>query len=95
MGSGDILVFKGILSGGEQMLQGGGPPLEHEHDQTIISLLLNRFFSPTPEMKARDQAVPKHHRNKESVEWLQKYCMIHSDDCSQNWVQYGHFALFT
>ena len=77
-------IFKGILSGGEQTLKGGYPPLKGRHDQTITSLLLNRFFSPTPEMKARDQAVQKRHRNQESVEWLQIYCMIHSDIFDEN-----------
>ena len=48
------------------------------------SFLLSGFFSPTPEMKARDQAVQKRHRNQESVEWLQIYCMIHSDISDEN-----------
>ena len=48
------------------------------------SLLLNGFFSPTQEMKARDHAVQKRHRNQESVEWLQIYCMIHSDIFDEN-----------
>ena len=37
-----------------------GTPLNREHDMTVSSLLLNRFFSPTPEMKARDHAVQIH-----------------------------------
>ena len=48
------------------------------------SLLLSGFSSPTPEMKARDQEVRKRHRNQESVEWLQIYCMIHSDIFDEN-----------
>ena len=36
----------------------------------ITSLLITRFFFPTPEMKARDQAVQKRHRNQESAKWL-------------------------
>ena len=54
------------------------------HLWIITSLLITRFFFPTPEMKARDQAVQKRHRNQESVEWLQRYCMIRSDRSSQN-----------
>ena len=37
------------------------------HVWTITSLLITRFFFPTPEMKARDQAVRMRHWNKESV----------------------------
>ena len=36
----------------------------------VIVFLITRFFFPTPEMKARDQGVPKRHRNQESVKWL-------------------------
>ena len=52
---------------------------------TVTSLLITRFFFPTPEMKARGHAVQKRYRNKESVEWLQKYFTIHSDGCSKKW----------
>ena len=73
----------------------GGTPLQYENDLMISSHLLNRFFSPTPQTQARDQAVQKRRRNKESVEWLQRYCMIHSDSSSLNRVQNGHFAVFS
>jgi hypothetical protein len=33
----------------------------------ITSHLITRFFSLTPEMEARDQAVEKRHRNQESL----------------------------
>ena len=60
-------------------------------DLMISSLLLNRFFFPTPEMKARDQAVPKRHRNQESVKWLSKYCMIQLLNFGSNIVILQHF----
>ena len=74
---------QGPKKGGGGNLRGGGVNLEigliYE-----TSLLLNGFFSPTPEMKARDQAVQKRYRNQESVEWLQIYCTTHSDSFDEN-----------
>ena len=57
--------------------------------------LITRFFFPTPEMKARDQAVSTHHRNQESVNWLPRYYIMLSVRISPNGGQHRYFALFS
>ena len=66
--------LKGKLSGGEETLWGVPPHRfsRSKTDRTISSLLITRFFSPTPEMKARGHAVSKRHRKIESTKWLLK-----------------------
>ena len=78
--------FKGFCHGGLFLIQGGDPPcikIRFFCVWTITSLLITRFFFPTPEMKARDHAVRKRHRNQESPKWFLRFCMKHSDGCSQ------------
>ena len=49
---------------------------------TVTSFLITRFFFPIPEMKARDHAIRKHHRNQESLQQLRRFCIKHPERCS-------------
>ena len=54
------------------------------HGSRITSDLLNRFGRGAAQIQARGQGVHFWCRNKESVEWLQRYCTIRSGRSSQN-----------
>ena len=71
------------------------PESRSKKHRTVTSVLIVRFCSTTPEMKARGHAVQIQHRNRDSVWWLQIYCMIHSGGWSQNWNQNDDFTVFT
>ena len=64
------LLFKATGPGGVIPSERGGPPLTFGQKYFVVavtSLLITRFFFPTPEMKARGRAVRMRYWNPKSV----------------------------